>query len=392
MEVNLIFRGLMVVILGLFMIVFAIIYTHDRTQRFAGWLACAFLSGLCAFLFDISRAELDPIFSDLAAKTLFWGFSASMVIGVFARYKATYPLKKMGLTVAVGLACLLWFSFAEPDVIYRSIASATTAGMILVWMLPLLWRERRGQLGMLMLMLVSVLCATYFLRPIIVYGMMDAAHTTATYQSSAYATILHVTSAICGLACGVAMLIVLGHDVIEKHQLATTTDPLTGLMNRRGLEKYVTSEMSGRAAQHSVVIIADLDEFKQVNDLFGHEAGDHVLKRTSSVLGTITSELGKVARIGGEEFVVILSGISARERKTIAEHIRLSIAAIVHPEIGLKERVTASLGMAIVAEGESFSMALRRADFALYKAKADGRNCVVDTADSENIGMAGRSG
>lgn len=392
MEANLIFRGIMVVILGLFSIVFAMIYTHDRTQRFAGWLAFAFLSGLGAFLVDISRAVLDPVLSDIAAKTLFWGFSTALVLGVFERFQATYPLKTLGLTLVTGLTGLLWYSYGDTDIIYRSIVSSTTAGLILVWMLPLLWRERQARLGMIMLALVAVLCATYFLRPIIVYGFMDAAHTTATYQSSAYATLLHVTSAICGLACGVIMLIVVGYDVIEKHQLATTTDPLTGLMNRRGLEKHVTSNLSGRTTPKNVVIIADLDEFKRVNDLFGHEAGDHVLKRTALVLDTITSELGKVARIGGEEFVVVLNGIGARERETIAEHVRLSIAAIVHPEIGLKERVTASLGMATVADGESFAMALRRADFALYKAKADGRNCVVDTGDSDNIGIAGKSG
>ncbi|MEO9472595.1 GGDEF domain-containing protein [Parasphingorhabdus sp.] len=383
---------MMVVILGLFSIVFAIIFTHDRTQRFAGWLAFAFLSGLCAFLVDISRAALDPVLSDIASKLLFWGFSTALVMGVFKRFQAAYPFRILGLTLGIGLAGLMWFSFGNADIIYRSIVSSITAGLIMVWMIPILWKERRGRLGMIMLALVAILCATYFLRPIIVYGMMDATHTAATYQNSAYATILHVTSAICGLACGVTMLIVVGHDVIEKYQRANTTDPLTGLMNRRGLEKYVTSEMSGRAAQKSVVIIADLDEFKQVNDLFGHEAGDHVLKRTGAVLDTVTSQLGKVARIGGEEFVIILNHVSFRERNTIAEHIRLSIAAIVHPEIGLKERVTASLGMAVVAEGESFSMALRRADFAMYKAKADGRNCVVDTAESDNIGIAGRSG
>ncbi|WP_422344939.1 GGDEF domain-containing protein [Parasphingorhabdus sp.] len=329
---------------------------------------------------DISRSMLAPVFSDIFAKTMFWCFSIALVLAIFDRYKSRFPIVKIGVIVGLGGAALLWFSFVQPDVIMRSIFSASTAGLILMCALPPLWQKRSGMLESIMFGLVAAISATYFLRPIIVYGVMDAAHSTATYQGSAYATLLHATSAICALACGVAMLIVAGHDIIAKQQLAMTIDPLTGLLNRRGLDELVDQEVSnddGVGNQGSVIIF-DLDLFKQVNDRFGHEAGDDVLKRVGSTVMTLISEHGKAARIGGEEFVVILDPLSSEVRVTIANQLRVALGMLVHPELDADCRVTSSFGVAKIHDGESFKMALCRADFALYRAKAEGRDRVVE--------------
>lgn len=385
-EANIIFRALMIVILGLFSVVFASVYLHDRKQYMAGWLAIAYISGLGAFLTDISRAALDPVLSDLLAKLLFWGFSAAFVLSVFAHHKSRYPVSKIGAIVGIGVIPQIWFGFVEPDIIMRSIFSSLTAGTLLLVALPVLWKKRVNGLDGMMFVLITLLCVIYFLRPYIIYGVLDAAHTAATYQDSPYAMLLHASSAFCGLACGVVMLVVIGNNIIIKYQLATTIDPLTGLLNRRGLDEYVHKELDKDSAANRAVMIIDLDEFKQVNDIFGHETGDHVLKRAAANLQRVAGRLGKVARIGGEEFVVILDQLSSADRLTIAQYLRLSVGMIVHPEIGDRDRVTASFGIALVDEDESFAMALRRADSALYEAKSDGRNCVVE-ASSDNSFM-----
>ncbi|MEP4972173.1 GGDEF domain-containing protein [Parasphingorhabdus sp.] len=375
----------MIVILGLFSCVFAVIYLRDRKQRMAGWLALAYLSGLAAFLMDISRSFLDPVISDVISKALFWCFSIAVVLGIFDRHKSTYPLMRIGGIVGAGLVPLFWFSFIQNDIILRSVFSSATAGLILFCALPLLWKKRSGALENIMFISIAILCSTYFLRPYLVYGVLDAGHTAANYQSSAFAMLLHASSAFLGLVCGVVMLIVVGYDIIQKLQLAATVDPLTGLMNRRGLDQYIIKELSNERAPDRAVIIIDLDEFKSVNDSYGHETGDEVLKRAASILQRITGELGKVARIGGEEFVVILDEMSSADRLIVAQHLRLSVGMIDHPEMGEKNNVTASFGIAIMADKESFAMALRRADHALYEAKADGRNCVVEASNDNAI-------
>lgn len=384
-EANVIFRGLMILILGLFSVVFAIIYIHDRKQHMAGWLALAYLSGLGAFLVDINRPNLDPVISDIVAKGLFWGFSIALVLGIFARYKIKYPMIAIGGITGAGLSALFWFSFVDPNIIMRSIFSSLTAGLLLLCALPLFWKKSSGVLDTVMFALIAVLCFIYFLRPYVIYDVLSATHTAANYEGSAYAMLLHASSAFCGLACGVVMLIVVGHDIILKYQLATTIDPLTGLMNRRGLDQYINKELDQNHGAGRAIMIIDLDEFKRVNDDFGHETGDHVLRRAASILQRVTGKLGKVARVGGEEFVVILNALSSPDRLVVAQHLRLSIGMIIHPEIGTKGRVTASFGVTVTMEGESFAMALRRADSALYEAKSDGRNCVVEASNDNSF-------
>ncbi len=384
-EANLIFRSLMIVILALFATVFAVIYLYDRKQHMAGWLASAYLCGLGAFLVDISRSFLDPVISDMVAKLLFWCFSIGLILAIFSHYRARYPLIAIGGIASVGLIPLLWFSFVGPDIIMRSIFSSLTAGLILSCALPLFWKKRSGVLDNIMFFLIAALCFIYFLRPYVIYGVLDATHTAANYQGSVYAMALHASSAICGLACGVVMLIVVGHNIILKYQLATTTDPLTGLMNRRGLDQFISKELSKNDMSDRAVMIVDLDEFKKVNDNFGHETGDNVLTRAASVLQRVTGNLGKVGRIGGEEFIVVLDRVTSGDRLIVAQHLRLSIGMIVHPEIGPEDRITASFGIAVILEDESFAMALRRADSALYEAKAGGRNCVVEAHNDNSF-------
>jgi diguanylate cyclase (GGDEF)-like protein len=93
-----------------------------------------------------------------------------------------------------------------------------------------------------------------------------------------------------------------------------------------------------------------------------------------------TSEIGAVARVGGEEFVIILNAMAKADAMIVAQHLRLSLGAILHPELESGQKITSSFGVAIIAEGESFSMTMRRADLALYEAKAAGRNCAIESS------------
>ncbi len=165
------------------------------------------------------------------------------------------------------------------------------------------------------------------------------------------------------------------------------TDPLTGVNNRRYVERRLLEEVgrSRRQGNALACLYIDIDHFKQINDRIGHQAGDDVLRE---VAGRIKAELrlsDALGRFGGEEFVVLLTDASASDAGSVAERIRLSIAEQpLMLNSGEKLEVTVSIGVAGLMQSEIGSTAeatvqrlVARADQALYQAKQDGRNKVV---------------
>jgi diguanylate cyclase (GGDEF)-like protein/PAS domain S-box-containing protein len=160
---------------------------------------------------------------------------------------------------------------------------------------------------------------------------------------------------------------------------AALTDPLTGLHNRRGLEgrSEAIHFRPGGAPVTQVWIMVDIDHFKRVNDTYGHEAGDEVLKAVAEALRSTARGADIVARFGGEEFVLVLPDTSADLAIRIAERLRLAIEALSTNVEGQAIRVTASFGVAQRAAQESQLEVLERADAALYASKKEGRNRVT---------------
>ncbi len=157
-----------------------------------------------------------------------------------------------------------------------------------------------------------------------------------------------------------------------------TTDPLTGLYNRGFLRQVLDEELrQARESGGSLgVVILDLDHFKQVNDTYGHGVGDEVLKRTAQRIRRSIRRDDYAARWGGEEFLIVLPGSGAAGAITVAEKVA---DAIKRQPIGEAQlRVTASLGVATFPEhGDSGTLLIKRADQALYAAKAAGRDRIV---------------
>jgi diguanylate cyclase (GGDEF)-like protein/PAS domain S-box-containing protein len=165
---------------------------------------------------------------------------------------------------------------------------------------------------------------------------------------------------------------------------AALTDPLTGLHNRRGLEgrSEALHFRPGGATITQVWIMVDIDHFKRVNDTYGHEAGDEVLKAVAEALRSTARVADIVARFGGEEFVLVLPDTSAEMAARIAERLRLAIEALSTDVDGQVIRVTASFGVAQRAAQESQLEVLERADAALFSSKKDGRNRVTMSTPS----------
>ena len=162
---------------------------------------------------------------------------------------------------------------------------------------------------------------------------------------------------------------------------AAHIDPLTSIYNKGFLLEALEAEFKRHKALHTdfSVIFFDLDHFKKINDNFGHDAGDFVLRETSSLIYSSAVRPKDVfARYGGEEFVILMGNASAATAETQAEKIRSMIES--HPFIYEGKRITVTLSMGVAdldSSIESAQTLLRAADKALYAAKAGGRNRVV---------------
>lgn len=173
--------------------------------------------------------------------------------------------------------------------------------------------------------------------------------------------------------------------LMEHLRESSLRDAMTGLYNRRFLEEYITTLVSTTQRRDSVfsVLMLDLDYFKQVNDTFGHEAGDKVLKSLAEILAKSVRTSDLVVRYGGEEFLIVLMDTNTEDALKVAEKIRSKVeeTKIALPGISLQK--TISIGVAeFPSDADTFWQVVKYADVALYAAKTQGRNRVTRFAPS----------
>lgn len=167
-----------------------------------------------------------------------------------------------------------------------------------------------------------------------------------------------------------------------------TTDALTGVANRRAIERagigmFATARTEGTALSS---LMLDIDHFKQVNDVHGHLAGDEVLRRVATACQGALRKADRLGRFGGEEFLAVLPGTAATPAAQVAERLRLAVQALDLDDVAPGLRVTASIGQATLRdEDDRFETLVDRADQALYRAKAGGRNRVERDAGGDVV-------
>jgi diguanylate cyclase (GGDEF)-like protein len=180
------------------------------------------------------------------------------------------------------------------------------------------------------------------------------------------------------IASGLMAVLVIAADMAARMERLAETDTLTGLLNRRGIERAAKAAMARCRAGGQVltVVIADLDLFKMINDQHGHAIGDLALQRFSAYLRTATPDPELLVRLGGEEFVLMLENTPERQGIPLVEQIRAGVAGIPIADLGVAS-FTSSFGMAEMLPGDRTLVdMLARADSALYAAKSAGRDRV----------------
>jgi diguanylate cyclase len=169
------------------------------------------------------------------------------------------------------------------------------------------------------------------------------------------------------------------HESLKEEQRLAMVDALTGIPNRAAYDDRIVEELERwkRNRKNVTVLAWDIDHFKRVNDAYGHKAGDKVLRVIGQHLAQHVRGTDFVARYGGEEFVMILVGTDVEQARSAADKIRLGISSLGFHFRNVPVTVTASCGITCFRTDDTTEGIFDRADRALYKAKAAGRNCCI---------------
>ncbi len=185
-----------------------------------------------------------------------------------------------------------------------------------------------------------------------------------------------IFGAFAGVFAGLVLLVVTTSDVVKELQAELDSDPLTGVLNRRGLERHAQLRLAEAQRGDYGVIIADIDHFKSINDELGHATGDKVLVEFARILRMCSANTTVVGRVGGEELVLLVHG-DAEACERLGNRLCGRVAHYSFPTLPVGRQLTCSFGIAMVRGGETLWETAARADLALMRVKSRGRNRVA---------------
>jgi len=279
------------------------------------------------------------------------------------------------LYAACAVTLLVFVVFAHGNVVYAPCVAALTWTLVLTRGLMALALFRCS--GNRLQMRVFAYSMAFFTAATAAFGIAGILHPRPfdLDQRDAGMTLRLLTSLIFFCVQGVFYLLMYAGGVIESVHEQARRDYLSGTLNRRGIEDALRSEIARRQRSGGsfAILLLDIDQFKAINDSFGHAVGDEALRRVARILCHSVREYDSVGRYGGDEFMILLPQMGAEDALMTASRIREAVRA----ERGLADglTLTASIGITCSSTFEELSAVIDRADTALYEAKHAGRDC-----------------
>lgn len=283
------------------------------------------------------------------------------------------------VNLAMG-AVLAWFTLVRPDYEARLLVVTLLVTLLFLNHAGLYVRHRGRVFGMgLMtglLLLQALVAGLRFVSA--VFGLAGSDLMEATWIQSLYITMYSLTV----LLLSIAAILMATDRVHTEFEYLASRDPLTGVLNRRALLDACEAEARRLARAGSrglALLMIDVDHFKRINDRFGHQQGDAVLRAAVQRMQEATGQAGVLGRYGGEEFALLLPGADAQAALDHADRLRHAVAAPFESGSPLQPvgPVSVSIGVASVSTQTSVDALFASADAALYRAKAQGRDRVV---------------
>ena len=359
---------------ALFSISLFVIWRNNRHLNYIFTFGASYaLRFVCFVLFYFAFSLEDSALRFSANVFLFLSVSF-LSIGLSHRRNQGPRLLVLSVMAAVTLGSLYYYQFHEISLLHRVfIFNFGISAVSLFMIIDSSKTSIRSPVENVFLGLAAVSSAGFLLRPL----FLVASDITDERFESGYWLVVSISDALICAMTAVGIFALIASDVMESIKSEAHIDALSGLLNRRGFETrtkniLVQQTVTARAA----IILSDLDHFKAINDRFGHSGGDKIIKKFSEVLKAKSSGDAIIARLGGEEFAVLLPPGGSATALPIAENARSAFNEAALEIVDGQVSPTASFGIAFGRDNEDLNTLIERADSALYQAKRDGRNCI----------------
>lgn len=359
---------------AIFCIALFAIWRNNRALNYIRIFGLSYaIRSLCFGIFYFAFSLENPVLRYSA--NIFLLFAIVLLSIALSNRRGRPP--RFGALLAIGaltLGPLNYYQFVEPNLLVRVIILNSGLALLSLLMLPDVARTaRRTPVEQVLLGLLLVSCAGYLLRPL----FLIASGASGQRFEGSYWLVVSISDALICAMTAVGIFAVIASDVMDGIKSDALTDALSGLFNRRGFEPRALRAMERQADGKSVaLILGDLDHFKSINDQFGHTSGDLIIRRFSGVLKDKAPGGAILARLGGEEFAIMLPPGASVSAVELADEIRTTFKKIAPDILSGEVSPTVSFGVAIARKDENLQALIERADRALYKAKGDGRDCV----------------
>jgi diguanylate cyclase (GGDEF)-like protein len=334
-------------------------------------IGAALLANLCVavgLLLRLFSDQLPDFLTTILSNILLQAGPVLFYIALSQFTGLTYSRAVVSIILTAVLSLLLYFTYWEDDIRMRIIIlSLGSVAMVLI-LIHQLWRTQKTSLRFSAnLMLVSFLIHASFLIVRTISMILDPPRDTFSLTPVQSATYL-LTFAI-SFFWSTGFVLMVSHRLRNDLMEVATIDVLTRIPNRRATQAFLERELSRaqRNRDEFSVLLIDIDDFKRVNDRWGHAVGDKVLARTAAIFQSMIRKQDWVGRWGGEEFLVILPGTC--DADVLAERLRGEIAASEFSHGDASFGITVSIGIACAKPSDQIDPILKGADNALYKAK-----------------------
>ncbi len=359
---------------------FLAVWLTDRTARhLALYVGCTVFFGLSGVL-DISVLSGGlPTGAQSLSRAMDTAALVLVVRGMSMDFGLRIPDRHIYVLAGLGLITGLAQSVLQPpEEVWHLSGIVVSHGMLMLLLARAAFIHRHSQPTVRIIGAFGLIFAVDYLafHPFLASHVSGLVNYTGLQRLDVYISVTNTVFLVFAFAISAVLFFNTMNRLVIAYRNASLTDPLTGLCNRRGFFAAV----SGTSAQPACIIMADIDHFKQINDRFGHDAGDDTIITVASILKEAALPTTVYGRLGGEEFGIFLPNTPLAAGHAFANALRMVIEARIHDSLPQGYQVTASLGVCEITNGDTRD-GLRRADAALYQAKNGGRNRVCSNAD-----------
>lgn len=357
-----------------FGLMFFILWRRWPWQPHLGLIALAFTFAAIGFaVFDLRVFGAD-VSNRLVSNGAFIAAVLSACWAGLLRVGAAVPARALAAIVLVGFGLFGWFLIVDPSIEVRIVVMGLTMAGITGVSTQKLLRMRPMSTADRLVVTASALCIILsLLRPVLTMsGALQIADGPSFQQSSYWLTVQAFSPILLG-SIALLFLAAMGIDIFERLGNEANQDYLTGLLNRRGFETAMQQALDKAGERTPALLVADIDNFKRINDTFGHKAGDEAIAAVGRALSRHGIG-GVAARIGGEEFALFYTDSNIGALQEHAEAIRVAMRELAIVGLPPDHRLTLSIGLHERGAGETLSDMLVEADRALYRAKAAGKD------------------